>query len=36
LARTAKKYHSQALEADALHFRTDVWSSAVVIAGLGR
>lgn len=35
LARTAKKYHSQALEADALHFRTDVWSSAVVIAGLG-
>ena len=35
LARTAKKYHSQALEADALHFRTDVWSSAEVIAGLG-
>jgi len=34
LARTAKKYHSQALEADALHFQTDVWSSAVVIAGL--
>ena len=34
LARAAKKYHSQALEADALHFRTDVWSSAVVIAGL--
>ena len=31
LARTAKKYHSQALEADALHFQTDVWSSAVVI-----
>ena len=34
LARAAKKYHSQALEADALHFRTDVWSSAVVIVGL--
>jgi cation diffusion facilitator family transporter len=34
LDRTAKKYHSQALEADALHFSTDIWSSAVVIAGL--
>jgi cation diffusion facilitator family transporter len=34
LARAAKKYRSQALEADALHFRTDVWSSAVVIFGL--
>ena len=34
LARTAKKYHSQALEADALHFSTDVWSSSVVIGGL--
>ena len=34
LARTAKKYNSQALEADALHFETDVWSSAVVIFGL--
>jgi cation diffusion facilitator family transporter len=34
LARTAKKYNSQALEADALHFQTDVWSSAVVILGL--
>jgi cation diffusion facilitator family transporter len=34
LSRAAKKYHSQALEADALHFQTDVWSSAVVIAGL--
>ena len=33
LARMAKKYRSQALEADALHFRTDVWSSAVVIGG---
>jgi len=35
LARTAKKYQSQALEADALHFSTDIWSSAVVIGGLG-
>ncbi len=34
LARAAKRYHSQALEADALHFETDIWSSAVVIAGL--
>jgi cation diffusion facilitator family transporter len=34
LSRAAKKYNSQALEADALHFQTDVWSSAVVIAGL--
>lgn len=34
LSRAAKKYRSQALEADALHFQTDVWSSAVVIVGL--
>lgn len=34
LYRTAKKYGSQALEADALHFSTDIWSSAVVIVGL--
>jgi cation diffusion facilitator family transporter len=34
LAKTAKKYQSQALEADALHFSTDIWSSAVVILGL--
>jgi cation diffusion facilitator family transporter len=34
LSRTAKKYNSQALEADALHFQTDVWSSSVVILGL--
>jgi cation diffusion facilitator family transporter len=34
LSRTAKKYNSQALEADALHFQTDVWTSAVVIVGL--
>ena len=34
LRRAAEKHRSQALEADALHFSTDVWSSAVVIAGL--
>ncbi len=34
LSRVAKKYHSQALEADALHFSSDVWSSLTVIAGL--
>ena len=34
LLRAAKKYHSQALEADALHFSTDIWSSSVVILGL--
>jgi cation diffusion facilitator family transporter len=34
LTRVARKHQSQALEADALHFRTDVWSSSVVIAGL--
>ena len=34
LYKAAKKYNSQALEADALHFSTDIWSSAVVILGL--
>jgi cation diffusion facilitator family transporter len=34
LKRAAVKYNSQALEADALHFSTDVWSSSVVILGL--
>jgi len=34
LYRAARKHHSQALEADALHFHTDVWSSTVVIGGL--
>ena len=34
LMRIAKKHNSQALEADALHFSTDVWSSTVVILGL--
>jgi len=35
LKRIADKYDSQALLADALHFSTDIWSSAVVILGLG-
>ncbi len=34
LARTARKTSSEALEADALHFSSDMWSSAVVLAGL--
>ena len=34
LGRTARKYGSQALEADALHFSTDIWSSGVVLVGL--
>ena len=35
LMKVAKKYDSAALEADALHFSTDVWSSTVVLFGLG-
>src|ERR671937_2007909 len=34
LYKTARKYGSQALEADALHFRTDMLSSGTVIVGL--
>jgi cation diffusion facilitator family transporter len=34
LGRIAARYDSQALEADALHFSTDIWSSFVVILGL--
>lgn len=34
LNRIAKKYNSQALAADALHFSSDIYSSAVVILGL--
>jgi len=34
LYKAAKKHNSQALEADALHFSTDIWSSAVVLLGL--
>ncbi len=34
LSRAAKRYKSQALEADALHFSSDIWSSSVVLVGL--
>src|SRR5258707_5661796 len=35
LSRVAKKFSRQALEADALHFSSDVWSTVVVISGVG-
>ena len=35
LKAAAIKHRSQALEADALHFSTDIWSSCVVLLGLG-
>src|SRR5690606_1192975 len=34
LMRAAIKFRSQAMEADALNFRADMWSSGVVILGL--
>ena len=34
LAEAAQKYQSQALEADALHFSTDIYGSCAVILGL--
>ncbi len=34
LRRIAAKYPSEALEADALHFSTDVWSTLAVIVGI--
>jgi divalent metal cation (Fe/Co/Zn/Cd) transporter len=34
LTKVAAKYSSEALEADALHFSTDVWSTMVVILGI--
>lgn len=34
LYRVARKFDSQALEADGLHFRADMFSSAIVVAGL--
>ncbi len=34
LAQTAREHHSQALQADALHFRTDIFSSLAVLLGL--
>jgi cation diffusion facilitator family transporter len=35
LSRVAAATSSQALEADALHFRSDMWSSVAVLIGLG-
>ena len=35
LSRVAEKTSSEALEADALHFSSDMWSSCVVLLGLG-
>ena len=35
LKKVAEKTGSEALEADALHFSSDMWSSIVVLAGLG-
>src|SRR3984957_16699826 len=35
LGRIARKYSSEALEADALHFSTDVWSTMTVMIGMG-
>jgi cation diffusion facilitator family transporter len=34
LSRVAREFPSEALEADALHFSTDVWSTFVVILGM--
>ncbi|MHA1910969.1 MAG: cation diffusion facilitator family transporter [Candidatus Kariarchaeaceae archaeon] len=34
LQKVGEKYGSQALKADALHFRSDIYSSAIVIVGL--
>jgi cation diffusion facilitator family transporter len=35
LGRVARRWPSEALEADALHFSTDVWSTLVVLVGIG-
>jgi cation diffusion facilitator family transporter len=35
LSQTASRTSSQALEADALHFSSDLWSSLAVLVGLG-
>ncbi|MGH9709977.1 MAG: cation diffusion facilitator family transporter, partial [Candidatus Acidiferrales bacterium] len=34
ISRVAHQYPSEALEADALHFSTDVWSTSVVLLGV--
>jgi len=35
LRRVAERYQSAALEADALHFASDIWTSVAVVVGLG-
>ena len=35
ISRVAGRFPSEALEADALHFSTDVWSTTVVLLGIG-
>jgi cation diffusion facilitator family transporter len=35
ISRVARRFPSEALEADALHFSTDVWSTTVVLLGIG-
>jgi len=35
LHRVAQRYESAALEADALHFSSDIWTSLAVVVGLG-
>ncbi len=35
LRRVARRHESAALEADALHFRSDIWTSLAVVVGLG-
>lgn len=35
LLKAAKEHKSQALEADGIHFATDIWSSSVVLVSLG-
>jgi cation diffusion facilitator family transporter len=35
LARVAREQHSQALQAEALHFGTDIWAGTAVLVGLG-
>ena len=34
LSKVARRYRSEALEADALHFASDIWTSVAVIVGL--
>jgi cation diffusion facilitator family transporter len=34
ISRVARRHPSEALEADALHFSTDVWSTTVVLVGI--